>query len=306
MHPVEKDKYLLGTKPIEEWANCCAHWWEIGLPGAYTCGERRLGKTRAARWVRLHRERVFGRPCACFFVPQRTYGISTPRKFLSHLLQATGHSLHSSGDESAMRTRLAIHLKESVASLEDQRVILMVDEAQDLHRMDYKVLINLSNELEEDDVRIFVLLIGQPELEARCQVFKSTRQRHILGRFMGDSFHFRGIESAMELRHVFHQYDAKMFYPEDSDISYTQAFAGEGFHRGFRLADQADLTWSVMQQMRDEYGIKSKMSIPMRSVTSFANYVLLRFAGNLSGALELKESQLREALANTTFLLLEA
>ncbi|KZC23988.1 hypothetical protein RHOFW104T7_10750 [Rhodanobacter thiooxydans] len=204
-----------------------------------------------------------------------------------------------------MRSRLVTHMIEAVASLEDQRIILVVDEAHDLSRMEYKLLINLSNELEEGGVRLMVLLIGQPELRQRMELFKSTKQRHILGRFMLDSFCFRGIETAEELRHVFSQYDSKVFYPEDSRTSYTEAYSGTDFNRGFRLADQAEITWRVMSVMRNEAGIKSEMSIPMQSITSFANYALLHFAGTLNGALLLTEDQVSEALTQTGFLLLE-
>lgn len=280
MHPVEANKYLVATKPIEEYANWCVAAIEAGMPGKAMTANYRVGKTYADRWIVRNRKALLKEDVPMYVLPQRFYTASTAKKFFSHILQASGHSLYS-GDESALRTRSLMHFAEITSHMEHKRVVLFIDEAQWLGRHTYNLLINLANELSEADIRLIVFSVGSPELDDTIKRYRTLKRGHIVGRFMSSTFHMRGIESSEHLSHAWMQYDAKSFFPEGSNISYTRAFAGDRFSDGLTLAKLAPDAWTAMDSMFRNAGGKGLLSVPMQTVTLVANALLLRVAGDL-------------------------
>lgn len=304
MHPVEANKYLLNSLPMEEWVNWCANTIQGGLPGRVTAGNNRIGKTYATRWLKEHKDKLFGEDFPLIVMPQRYPELGTPKKFFSHLLASAGHVL-AKGDESVLRQRMTELIVDRSSKMQFPRAVLLIDEAQWLELTHYNLLINVANELDVLGVRLTVLLIGHTALSDTVIRYTRQKRKHITGRFMSNVFLFRGIESAAELAYVLRQYDELQFYPEGSGVSFTRAFAGDRFDLGLRLAAYAGDLWSAMREKRQLAGRSGSLSVGMQTVTLIANELLLRVIGDLDPPYLISQPQWNAILDEIGFLSLE-
>lgn len=305
MHPVEANEYLVTSRPLEEWVNCCSNVVQTGLPGRVTVGNNRVGKTKGTQWLFMHKDALFGEAFPLIVMPQRYHELTSAKKFFSHLLESAGHALPK-GDETILRQRTKELLVDMSSRMQFPRVVLIIDEAEWLELSHYNLLINITNELDTARVRLIVFPVGHTELGDTVTRYQALGRNHITGRFMSGVFEFRGVESADELAHIFRQYDERLFYPRDSGISFTRAFAGDRFSQGFRLAHLANGAWSAMEAKRERAMRPGKLSVGMQTVTLLANELLLRLAGQLEPPFIVEPPQWDAVLDEIGFLSLEA
>lgn len=301
MHPVEANDYLIASKPIEEYSNWCVASIEAGKPGKVMTASFRVGKTYGTRWFIGNRQAMLKEDVPTFALPQRFHTAVTPKKFFSHVLSACGNPLFS-GDESALRSRVVQQMAEMCEHMEHKRVVMFIDEAQWLERSTYNLLINLANELSEIGIRLIVLMVASPEMDATITRYKTLKRGHIVGRFMSEVFHLRGIESSDHLRHAWQQFDFKQFHPVGSDVSYTRAFAGDRFANGLTLSGLAADGWEAMESVFRLSGGAGPLSVPMETVTLLANELLLRVIGDLEPPYLIPKEQWLNVLDQVNFL----
>jgi Cdc6-like AAA superfamily ATPase len=163
-HPIETTRYLLPTPSIDTSYDAVLQWIENRVPGGMIYGKPRLGKTRAIQYLSRLLAEKFGVNFPVVIVPCRDYKIPSETTFFEDLLRAAGHALYKSGKAAAKRDRLIEYLSEKVELSLQNRLVIVLDEAQKLHEQQYKWLIDVHNELDARDVATIVLLVGQDEL----------------------------------------------------------------------------------------------------------------------------------------------
>jgi hypothetical protein len=295
-HPVQTTRYLLLTPAIEALNAAICQWIENRVPGAMVYGKPRFGKTRAIKYLSLLLLEKFGE--ALPIMTLSCFDYTRPREgaFFEDLLRASGHALCASGNASAKRQRLNEYLVEKVERSSQNRLILFIDEAQQLHEQHYKWLIDLHNQLDRNNIALIVLLVGQEELVHQFSAFQLTKKTQIIGRFMVHQFHFQGIRNEKDIRICLTNYDVNSEYPPGSGFSFTRYYFPAAFQSGLRLEVYAPMVWQAFREVREENQLPLKAEIPMQYFCRTVEDVLSRFGTleELSGELSL--AQWKEAI----------
>jgi hypothetical protein len=121
-------------------------------------------------------------------------------------------------------------------------IVLLVDEAQQLHEKHYRWLMGIHNLLNLRSVHLITILVGQHQLTHQRTAFLRGQKENIVGRFMVHMFEFRGLHTEKETELTLTEYDQEE-YPVESGWSYTRYFAPIPFSRGWRLAHIAPVLW---------------------------------------------------------------
>lgn len=275
-HPVETTRYLLGTNEINCFYDTVCQWIENRSPGGMIYGKPRLGKTRAILYLSKLLPDKFSSSLPIISLSCRDYRIASESIFFEDLLRTAGHSIVKRGNSSAKRDRLLEFLYEKVELTGQDRLILFIDEAQKLHEIQYKWLIDLHNELDRLSKNLIVLLVGQPDLEHQYSAFLHTGKSQIIGRFMTHQHEFRGLREVEDILVCLNGYDEVSEYPEKSGCSFTRYFYPTAFSLGWRLAHESETLWNAFLETWEKYGFVGRVEIPMQYFCRTIEYVLKR------------------------------
>lgn len=276
-HPIETTRYLLPTPSIDDSYKAVLQWIENRVPGGIIYGKPRLGKTRGIQYLTRLLAEQFGANLPVMTLLCRDYRISSETTFFEDLLRTAGHALYRSGRAAAKRDRLIEYLAEKVEFSSQNRLILFIDEAQKLHELHYKWLIDLHNELDARDVAMIVLLVGQDELVHQFSAFQQTQKTQIIGRFMVHQLEFHGLRGATQIKRCLEAYDVCSEYPEGSGWSFTRYFYPAVFNSGFRLKSYGDSLWEAFRVTRDECGVPGNREIPMQYFCRTVEFALRKY-----------------------------
>jgi len=75
-----------------------------------------------------------------------------------------------------------------------RRVIIVVDDSQNLEKYQFETLMHCFNRLEAKKLRPFFLLVGQPELTETANSWRQRLGLQIVGRFFTQIYQFRGVK----------------------------------------------------------------------------------------------------------------
>lgn len=295
-HPVETTRYILPTPSIGTSYNAVIQWIENRAPGGMIHGKPRLGKTRAIQYLSRLLTEKFGNNLPVITLLCRDYKFPSESTFFEDLLRAAGHALYKSGKPAAKRDRLIEYLSEKVEFTHQDRLILFLDEAQKLHEQHYKWLIDVHNELDERNVSVIVLLVGQDELLHQYSAFQHTEKTQIVGRFMVHQIKFHGLRGVREIKKCLRAYDVDSEYPDGSSWSFTRYFYPAVFNSGFRLASYADYLWEAFRLIKDECGLPGNHEIPMQYFCRTVEFVLRQYGTHEEFASEVSIEMWKQAI----------
>ena len=296
-HPVFRDSFVLPSRPVEEFVNVLITWLENLLPGGVIWGFMRMGKTQAVRYVMRNIQVLVGARIPCYLMSawDTTMQPATENRVFQELLYAVGYQMPETGKASIKRRRLIDFLIQQAKSVGEHRVLLFVDEAQWLNTRQFRVLMDIHNQLKLSDVRLVVILVGQPELVELKSSLRNAGQGHLLGRFMTGVHHFEGITSEADLTRLTWAMDAGSEYPADSGISFTQFFVPIAFEHGFRLEKSAHSIWSTIAALCDKQGFARIDELPMQGVIALLRTVLVQLSLNDGPKLKLSDDLIVDA-----------
>lgn len=300
-HPLESTRYILPTPQVEEMCAQVAHWVRLRNPGAIIHAPPRHGKSRGLEILRRDLNESFpGMPV--LLLPAWNYTQPKEKSFFSDLLTASGHVLNKSGSADDMRDRLVHFLAEQGTYNGHGRVLLIVDEAQNLHPRHYNWLIGVHNMLSLREVNFIVLLVGQQELLAQRAAFVKADKKQIVGRFMIHAQAFHGVRSSEDLHAILKVYDDCTEYPPGSGWSFTRYYAASEFDRGWRLAMLSEEFWAAFHEARSATPKGRAGDIPMQYVCRTIEHFLLHFDGlQLNDQMSVR-SLISAAVANSGYL----
>jgi hypothetical protein len=272
-HPIETTHYVICTPPILLLHDVVRQLIENRVPGAVIHSKPRKGKTRAIKYLIKQLPQTFGIQIPILYALCKEYRIPSEGRFLGDLLHSLGHSMWESGKASAKQHRLVEHLASKVDQSNQDRLILFLDEAQKLHEDHYNWLIDIYNELDQRDIALTVLLVGQDELMQQLTAFEQAHKTQILGRFMVHRFEFRGLTSREDIKRCLEAYD-EIDFPSESGWSYTSYFFPAAFQHGFRINSCAQDLWQAFKETKENYCLPGPLDVGMQYFCRTVEYIM--------------------------------
>ncbi|SFC15346.1 AAA domain-containing protein [Streptococcus gallolyticus] len=270
-HPIESGNFLIPTPQIQELSQTIQWWLENRITGAVIYGKPRIGKTSAMMLIgETLLKGVYNIPY--FYMSAVQESKPSESSFYSNLLQAVNHPKPNNRNKAQKRIQLLDYFLVIARDSQQDRLVLMIDEAQNLTEYHYDWLISLYNELYFRDVQLITFLVGQEQLNLQKQTFLEMGMAQIVGRFMVDSQEFYGIRSKHEIKEVLKAFDSKIEFPEGSGVSYTNYFFKSGLH----LSDYSDNLYMALKNINLEHSINPHSEIPLYSFIPIVREALLQ------------------------------
>lgn len=273
-HPIETGRYCIATPPV-----CVLYdvvkQWILNRSSGVVYGKQRFGKTWAMKYLTQQLANDFD-DMPIYFLPCRDYRLPSENSFFEDLLRGVSHAF-TGGKPAAKRNRLVEFLDERARSESGRRrLVIILDEAQKLHELHYRWLVDTHNELDERGVSITWILSGQEELLAQRDVFLESQRNQLIGRFMVHVHRFPGLESLEDFRFVLQAYDdpQQTEHPSGSEWSFTRYFFPAAFANGWRLAEQAETLWQCFQKVRIDNQLPGEAQVPMQYFAGTVDFCL--------------------------------
>ena len=303
-HPIMRDAYILPTRPIEDLVNTVRSWLDYLLPGAIIWGNFRTGKTHAIRYLLANAEKFLGGRIPAYLLSMwdSEFQAISENRFYQEILYVLGYKLPESGTAAIKRRRVIDFMIERAREAGEHRILFCIDEAQWLERKQYRCLMDLHNQLKLADIRLIVLLIGQPELLEMKEGLRSARQGHLVGRFMTCTHRFDGVVNFEDVRRMLWSLDAGSEYPTGSGKSYTAFFVPDAYLAGFRMETYSHLLWDVIRKAVEKAGLPKIRELPIQAISAVLRTWLQELASIDAPGLEVTERMLEDIVYRVAFL----
>jgi hypothetical protein len=277
-HPLKCRTYRMPTPAIAAFRDLVDECLFLFVTGAMVSGQPRNGKTYAIEF--LCRDLVKRYPkLSIYKLRCKKEQAPSENRFFSNLLTAANHAVPVGASRAALRGRLIHKLRQVAEQRGDPRIVLFADEAQNLREIEYEWLRDVHDELELQDLRLFVFLVGQPQLLAQKSAFQALGKEQIVARFMVEEQRFRGVCSAEDCAAILATYD-RGEYPAGSGWTYTRFFLPEAYGAGLRLAQEAGRLWGAFEDAHIRANLDGALEIPMKYFTTAIEAALLLNTGN--------------------------
>jgi hypothetical protein len=277
-HPILTRNYVIVTPPIEVAWQIIAETLATRRPGVTFGAHPRFGKTWTIRYLVPSVRAAFPKLVVHQFIAE-THKPNSEAQFYATL----GGVIEFRGLSNKQRYAIPgiVYNKLLISALESESktLVLFGDEMQRFTQDDWTWLIDLSNKLERDGVRMICISFGQPELASFRNIQRSIGRVDILGRFMTRFYAFDGVSSASSMSKVLTCYDDPgcVEFPPGSGCSFTEFFYPYEYSQGARLANFAEPVWREFDLVgRETVSFKGTLSIGMEWVSLVAEQLLLK------------------------------
>jgi hypothetical protein len=272
-HPLYRREYRVATPSIEKFWEVVSICLKNRIPGALIYAKPRFGKTHAIQYLRLLLESKY--PNLPTYHVQADYKTGNSEgAFFSNLMAAVHVPVQGAMPNITKRMRLTAKILEHVHQARSNWAVFFCDEAQRYSKHEYEWLRDVHDALNHHNVRLFVFLVGQPQLLTQKMRFRESGDEQIVMRFMVDELQFRGILSAEDVATCLDGYD-ETIYPESSGWSYTRYCYPRAFDAGYRFSSDATGLWRAFKKVHDDHGLPGKLEIPMDYFSRAVEYLLL-------------------------------
>jgi hypothetical protein len=180
------------TPEIETLARKLREWISLDLPGACVYGPQRNGKTCAINYIIASASEFFSTRFLMVRVIIPEGLAERGNTFAIEVLIQHG-VIANTRDPARLKKRFMDWLRERMHDTDAERLIVFVDEAQNLSRAHHGQIMYWHNLCEEASMRPFTLLVGQPELGASAASYVEMNELQVTGRFYERPHEFQGI-----------------------------------------------------------------------------------------------------------------
>lgn len=250
------------TPEIDRLGQSVGRWVRMGLPGGTVYGQQRNGKTRACSYLVQFLPEVLGYQMEVLHwtVPEQIESKVSEREFNQEFMQQSDCNRVSSRDISVLRKRFHTHLVDLAIGAGSKRIVIIVDEAQNLFRAQFGYLIHCFNCLEKLGVHPFFLLVGQPELQNTPVSWAEASGMQVLGRFFAREHRYRGVDR-IEVGAVLDSFDM----PADGETSgdLAKSYPGE-YESGWSLRKLAPFFVEAIDMVMQQHNVQSGLRLPMQ------------------------------------------
>ena len=258
------DDAVVWTPAIERLAQDVVRWIRLDTPGGAVFGKQRNGKSCACTYLSVVLSSIIGYPIASVVWSIPSNVSVKERDFTQERLRQSGSTAILHRDVAVLRGRLYEHIAQLAASICARRVVVMIDEAQNLDHLHYGYIIHCYNELVNLQVRPFFLLIGQPDLRGATSAWEHSRAHQVVGRFHVNKHVFLGIHQT-EFEVVLAEFD-KPVAPESP--SAAQRLFPVSYAAGWRIADLAPALREAIMLAMKQHNLGEDVRIPMQYLRS--------------------------------------
>lgn len=272
-HPLFRREYRIATPSISKFWGVVSDCLKHRIPGALIYAKPRFGKTHAIQYLRLLLESKY--PNLPTYHIQADYKTGNSEgAFFSNLMAAVHVPIQGTIRNFNKRMMLYAKILEHVHQAKSNWAVFFCDEAQRYTKHEYEWLRDVHDALNHHNVRLFVFLVGQPQLLTQKMRFRQSGDEQIVMRFMVDELQFRGILSAGDIATCLLGYD-ETEYPEASGWTFTHFFYPIAFDAGFRLTKLADMLWQAFKKVHEDNDFPGPLEIPMDYFSRAVEYLLL-------------------------------
>ncbi len=253
---------VVWTPEIDRMAQQVSRWIRIDQPGGVVYGAQRNGKSRACSYLVGMLSALLDYELAVLHwtIPDQAEAKKNEREFVQEMLQQSGCLRVSSRDLAVLRRRCYTHLAELVEATGSKRIVIIIDEAQNLGKLQYSYLIHAFNSLEQLGIQPFFLLVGQPELRNHFKDWSEGKGMQVLGRFFAREHVYRGI-ALDEIRLVLQAFDM----PVEGEVSsvFSRVFP-QAYKAGWRLEQLTPCFDEALALIMRKHNITSGLRLPMQ------------------------------------------
>lgn len=256
LHPVFLDHaWVASTGPIDAFNAAVTTALQLSLPSLAISGPPGVGKTTASYdlfdFLAAGKKVVPWRASAVDIKTRR----DTPRFYRS--FQRAAHAKSQNTMRLPVLSEQENAVNSIVLSCEEvgtQRVVLFIDEAQQL---EYETLVSLKDSMERLAFRrlqLLVLLLGEPDIRLKAsQLMGQPGGSSLVHRFFASTHEYHGLKApdlVLLMTHVDHAH-----WPENGGPTYTEYFAPKLYRQGWRLSNQAPLLWGDFEIQAGAMGL---------------------------------------------------
>jgi len=254
------DHAIVWTPAIQRLAEAVTNWIRLDSPGGKISGKPRTGKSAACVYLKVVLQAMIGYPVEVFIWSMPRNGSTREREYTQERMKQCGCSAIMHRDIVVLRNRLYDHVAQMAEIAAENRVVILIDEAQELAAEHYGYLVHCFNELTRRQLLPFFLLIGQPELESGKYLWDKNEFHQIAGRFHVHNHKFKGIMSD-ELKEVLAEFD-KLIPP-----AVTGGAASKFFEKN-TLANLAVPLSEAIGKLRAHLNLNEEIQLPMQYLKS--------------------------------------
>lgn len=307
-HPVLCQEYAIYTPPMDEMISTIGDWIDQKTTGGFIYGPSRFGKSRTVKWyLQLVLEERF-RSKLPLVVWSRPHSNMTEGEFWGLLLHATDFTFKAENKLPRKLQTRYLFLQQLITLARSSRqnfIVLMIDEAHDVTLNEWKWLLGIQNDLDNEGYRLTIFSVASHQIGHQPDYFSRTGNAHIAARFFGVGARFHGVRSIDELAYILNGYDQDSEWPEGSGISYLEYFAPSSFEGNDRLAAHAERFWQVFESLLPRElasGVKPwQMELPMQHIAFTVESILRNLAKGEDWEDILSVENLTSTIASTGF-----
>ncbi|WP_114970388.1 ATP-binding protein [Rhodoferax ferrireducens] len=288
------------TPEIDRFGQSVARWIRMGQPGGAVYGQQRNGKTRACSYLVRFLPEVLGYQIAVLHwsIPEQIESKQTEREFIQEMMHQSNCARVMGRDLAVLRRRFLTHLAELALGAGSKRIVVIIDEAQNLFRAQYGYLIHCFNSLENFGVQPFFLLVGQPELQNTPVGWAEASGMQVLGRFFAREHRYRGVDRT-EVEAVLDGFDMPTDGEACSDLA--KRYPAE-YEAGWCLRKLAPFFVEAMDMVMQQHNIQSGLRLPMQYFHSTLLDLLYRVKDENISLLQVSTPMVLTSLKESGFL----
>jgi hypothetical protein len=291
-HPVVEAKVKAITNTIQGvYARVRESVW-LGHPSICFDAPPRMGKTTAATMVRFLLEQEFPKKYAL----QVSCDMSEKDTIINTLANAIGLLPKYRESQSQLRHRVINHLECEILARGGAHVVLILDELQSLTLDQFKVLQMMQNHFKDSEITLTSVGFAQADISKRISSFRVAGENAIVARFLSQRVRFEGCDSVTWLEELLNDYDSTLFYPSESECSYTQFFVPLAFDSGFRLGSYASSIYASVRQAVTASSRTKQVPIPTEHLFRSIQNLLIRASSDDRANLKIFPKDINEAI----------
>lgn len=309
-HPILLQEYAVYTPPIEEMITTIGDWIDQRLTGGYIYGPSRFGKTKAVKFfVRMELEKRFGCKLPLVVWVRRDSQMREAEFWNLLLLASDFHFASPFKPKTKLQGRFLF--KERLVTLarksKQNYIVLIIDEAHEVTLNEWKWILGLQNELDNEGYRLSVFSIGSHGLGYQPDYLARVGSPHIAARFFAADARYYGIRDYEELGYVLNGYDEDSDWPPGSGISYLRYFSPSDYDAQNRLFKHSVRIWNLFIELCPSRKIFRKnrkeevREIPMLHIALVVEQILRLLSKGAIWEEVMERDSLLKMIANTGF-----
>ena len=291
------------TNEIYNFVDRIMEWIRAGSTGAIAYGRPRIGKTRAINYL-MHSLKVkYGNDFPVFIWDGNYVRIGKNAKyFYQCALESVGGYYLKTDTLVALKKRL-INLIITLGQQNNNKFVVIVDEAQHMTYADFTAMIELYNLVVCNGVYMITILVGDLRLKNVKTELSEMGYEQIIGRFMIHEITFHGVTSVNILTVILKNLD-EHFDSQDENgkgVLISRDLFPKAYASGWSLKDTAEDLWRYFIEICDPEKLGMD-EIPMEYLVQALTYIILHYSAPAETPVDfITPAIIKEAIRSTDY-----